>query len=76
MAGAPPGRPGDLKHRKFFEWLRGPLTRKGFDSTVPSGNTITVRDDERWAPTEGAGNGTPELGINPLNWSTGWPVAY
>ncbi|MFE9018602.1 hypothetical protein ACFYNL_08530 [Streptomyces sp. NPDC007808] len=21
-------------------------------------------------------NGTPKPGVNPLNWSSGWPVAY
>lgn len=25
---------------------------------------------------DGTDNGTPKLGINLLNWSSGWPVAY
>jgi arabinan endo-1,5-alpha-L-arabinosidase len=25
---------------------------------------------------DGNDNGTPKLGINLLNWSSGWPVAY
>lgn len=25
---------------------------------------------------DGQDNGTPKLGVNLLNWSSGWPVAY
>jgi arabinan endo-1,5-alpha-L-arabinosidase len=31
---------------------------------------------DRNGVSDGQANGTPKLGVNLLNWSSGWPVAY
>jgi hypothetical protein len=36
---------------RWLRLLRGPLTRKGFDSTFPSDKTISVRYNEQESPT-------------------------